>query len=134
MTTERTKSKIGRWVDETMKGKFDNFVGSRKKSTSNISSKTNNEIPVLPDADENIDAELLQSVKPAELHSRMTESAYEDKIMRPPIHLNDIDLGVLFANMAQKEHLENVNVGERDVGMMIQQHLKLLNIASENEN
>jgi hypothetical protein len=28
--------------------------------------------------------------------------------MRPPIHLNDIDLGVLFANMAQKEHLENV--------------------------
>lgn len=37
-----------------------------------------------------------------------TESAYEDEIMRPPIHLNDIDLGILFTNMAQKQHLEDV--------------------------
>lgn len=29
------------------------------------------EIPMLPDADENFDADLLHSVKPAELHPRM---------------------------------------------------------------
>lgn len=32
--------------------------------------KTVSDIPILPDADENIDADLLYSVKPAELHSR----------------------------------------------------------------
>ncbi|KAF0765937.1 Uncharacterized protein FWK35_00003090 [Aphis craccivora] len=89
-------------------GKFDNFVGSRKKSSSNTTIKINNDIPILPDADENIDADLLYSVKPAELHSRMTESAYEDETMRPPINLPDIDLGLLFSNMTRKHHLEDV--------------------------
>ncbi|CAH1721438.1 unnamed protein product [Aphis gossypii] len=91
-----------------MKGKFDNFVGSRKKSSSNTTTKINNDIPILPDADENIDADLLYSVKPAELHSRVTESAYEDETMRPPINLPDIDLGLLFSNMTRKHHLEDV--------------------------
>ncbi|XP_026806405.1 uncharacterized protein LOC113549346 [Rhopalosiphum maidis] len=132
MATEKAKSKIGRWVDETMKGKFDNFVGSRKKSSSNTTTKLNNDIPILPDADENIDADLLHSVKPAELHSRVTESAYEDETTRPPINLADIDLGLLFSNMTRKHQLKDVGADERDVGSMIQRHLKLLNIGSEN--
>lgn len=37
------------------------------------------------------------------------ESAYEDEIVRPPINLPDIDLGVLFSNMARKQHLEDVS-------------------------
>ncbi|XP_022161654.1 uncharacterized protein LOC111027559 isoform X1 [Myzus persicae] len=130
MTAERAKSKIGRWVDETMKGKFDNFVGSRKKSSSNTATKINNDIPILPDAEENIDADLLYTVKPAELHSRTTESTYEEETMRPPINLVDIDLGLLFSNMTQKHHLEDVDADERDVGRMIQRHLKLLNIGT----
>ncbi|VVC34087.1 Hypothetical protein CINCED_3A018798 [Cinara cedri] len=138
MTTERTKSKIGRWVDETMKGKFDNFVGSRKKSSANTaaaatgSTKSNNEIPTLPDADDNIDADLLNSVKPAELNSRTIESVCADETTRPPITLAaDIDLSMLFSNMTRKQHLEDVNADERDPIRMVQQHLKLLNIGSE---
>ncbi|XP_022161655.1 uncharacterized protein LOC111027559 isoform X2 [Myzus persicae] len=113
-----------------MKGKFDNFVGSRKKSSSNTATKINNDIPILPDAEENIDADLLYTVKPAELHSRTTESTYEEETMRPPINLVDIDLGLLFSNMTQKHHLEDVDADERDVGRMIQRHLKLLNIGT----
>ncbi|XP_060878989.1 uncharacterized protein LOC132951226 [Metopolophium dirhodum] len=135
MTAERAKSKIGRWVDETMKGKFDNFVGSRKKSSSsNTATKINNDIPIVPDADENIDADLLYSVKPAELHSRTTESIYEEETTRPPINLADIDLGLLFSNMTRKHHLEDVDADERDVGRMIQRHLKLLNIGTVGED
>ncbi|XP_003248214.1 uncharacterized protein LOC100572022 isoform X1 [Acyrthosiphon pisum] len=135
MTAERAKSKIGRWVDETMKGKFDNFVGSRKKSSSsNTATKINNDIPIVPDADENIDADLLYSVKPAELHSRTTESTYEEETTRPPINLADIDLGLLFSNMTRKHHLEDVDADERDVGRMIQRHLKLLNIGTVGED
>ncbi|KAL5240443.1 hypothetical protein ACI65C_007853 [Semiaphis heraclei] len=158
---ERAKSKIGRWVDETMKGKFDNFVGSRKKSsTSNAATKISNDIPILPDADENIDADLLYSVKPAELHSRTynnidyldfgrtiiifdktrfllcyrTDSTYEEETMKPPINLADIDLGLLLSNMTQKHHLDEVDGDERDIGRMIQRHLKLLNIETEDED
>ncbi|KAL4141623.1 hypothetical protein QTP88_004231 [Uroleucon formosanum] len=137
MTAERAKSKIGRWVDETMKGKFDNFVGARKKSSSsNTATKINNDIPILPDADENIDADLLYSVKPAELHSRTTETNYEEETTRPPINLPDVDLGLLFNNMTRKHHLKDLQVDadERDVGRMIQRHLKLLNIGTVGED
>lgn len=37
-----------------------------------------------------------------------TESVYEDEIIRPPVILPDIDLGVLFSNMTQKQNLEDV--------------------------
>lgn len=69
-----------------------NFYGLHVLLTERFNRFTILEIPVLPDADENIDAELLQSVKPAELHTRMLVYISNHK----PSRGNDIQNFIIF--------------------------------------
>ncbi|XP_050441480.1 uncharacterized protein LOC126846246 [Adelges cooleyi] len=122
MNTERAKSKIGRWVDETMKGKFDNFVGSRKKSSTNL--KLTNDIPTPPpDSDENNEVALFNT----EIDIQTLNSVSQNEMTKPPVTLDDIDLSALCSNLTRKQHLQDVIGDERpDIGRMIQTHGKLL--------
>ncbi|XP_050522760.1 uncharacterized protein LOC126895196, partial [Daktulosphaira vitifoliae] len=113
------------------RGKFDTFVGSRRKSNSNSKSNTT----VVTDSDGNVESESSLIVKLDDTDVTNLNSIFKEEIKKPPVILADIDLTALYNNLTKIQHLEDVIGNDRtNLDKMIQTHGKLLasNINSNN--